>query len=282
MDRRFAKKAFTARFAPLPLAISLAAGGMVSGLFSPDALAVCNPNFPTVSCTGATIGNQSFANSNLTFNVLTGATITPSVPGGSPVVSLTGTGITVNNSGRIDPALLANLALLTTGVNVSNLAGSTVTVRNLSTGVLMGSTLALPGGLLGSLAGNALIIENGANGSSTFQNSGTVGSNVLQGLSVALEDIPVIAMRGGARNVLTNTSTGTITGRVAMQAVSIGSIGNTFTNNGTINGSVHLGVGGLSNSFYAGTGSSVNKGSGIALDLSGIISLGINLSLIHI
>jgi len=226
------------------------------------------------NCSGATVGNQASATSNLTFNVMTGATITPTLPG-MPVVSLTGTGITVNNSGRIDPALLAGLSVLTTGLNVSNAAGSTVTVRNLSTGNLRGSSLALPGGLLGSLAGNAVIIENGANGSSTFQNSGTVGSNVLLGISVPLEDVPVIAMRGGARNVLTNTSTGTITGRVAMQAVYIGSLGNTFTNNGTINGSVNLGVGGLSNSFYAGTGSSVNKGSGVALDLAGIISLGI-------
>ncbi|MDH1701017.1 autotransporter domain-containing protein [Comamonas terrigena] len=249
-------------------AIAVAWGTMAAA----PAYAACVLNFPNVNCSAATIGNQSFANSNLVFNVASGGTITPMTQG-SPVVSLTGTGITVNNSGRIDPALLANLSTVTTGLRVSNAAGSTVTVRNNLTGTLMGSTLALPGGLMGSLDGNALAVENGAGGTSTLVNDGTIAGNVLQGLSVQLEDIPVIAMRGGARNIATNT--GTITGRVAMQAVSIGAIGNTFTNSGIINGSVNLGANGYSNSFYASTGSSVNKGSGVAGDLPGILSLGI-------
>ncbi|MDI9853845.1 autotransporter domain-containing protein [Comamonas sp. 17RB] len=236
------------------------------------AYAACVLVFPNVNCSAATIGNQSFANSNLTFTVATGGTITPT-SSVTPVVNLTGTGVTVNNNGRIDPALLANLSAVTTGVRISNAAGSTVTVRNNLTGVLMGSTLTLPGGLLSSLDGNALALENGAGGTSTLLNDGTIGGNVLLGLPVQLEDVPVIAMRGGARNIVTNT--GTITGRVALQAVSIGATGNTFTNSGTINGSVNLGAGGYSNSFYASTGSSVNKGSGVALDLPGIISLGI-------
>ncbi|MFV3369584.1 autotransporter domain-containing protein [Pseudomonas sp. NY15435] len=203
---------------------------------------------------------------------MSGATITPIIQG-TPVVSLTGTGVTVNNSGRIDPALLAGMSAQTTGLKISNAAGSTVTVRNLSSGVLKGSTTGLPAGLMGSLDGNAVIIENGAGGSSTLQNSGLIGATALSNSNVPEEDIPVVAMRGGARNTVTNT--GTITGRVALQAVPVGGTGNTFTNSGTINGSVNLGAGGLSNSFYASTGSSVNKGNGVALDLPSIISLGL-------
>ncbi|NNJ18950.1 hypothetical protein CSV86_029480 [Pseudomonas putida CSV86] len=105
MDRRFAKKTFTARFAPLPLAVSMAAAGMVSGFFSPQAQALCTTVGSTISCTGITVGLVT-STSGLTVNVQNGAQIYPGVIDAVNAVSLTGTGTTVNNAGRIDPSLL--------------------------------------------------------------------------------------------------------------------------------------------------------------------------------
>ena len=270
MVRQSAQKSFTARFAPLPLAVSMAAAGMFSGMFSPDALAICSGS-PVVNCTGLTVGLVN-STSNLTVNVQSGAVIYPGVVDALNAVSLTGTGITLNNSGTIDPSLLPGLASLASGVNISNAAGSTVTVNNLAGGQIMGTSGLLGANLLG-LGGIGLVVQNGAGGTTTLTNSGLISGSPLLSAAVLPEDIAVIALRGGARNVLVNN--GTITGRVAMQA---STLGNVFTNNatGVVNGSINLGAGSGANTFNAVTGSVMGAGSGVGVDLGVLGGLGIN------
>ncbi len=252
------------------LAIVLGLAGLTT-----EAYAACITDGITATCSDATVGNRASSISNLTFEVLGGATITPTMTG-TPVVNLTGTGITFNNSGRVDPALLIGLSEATTGVRISNAAGSTVTVHNLASGVLKGSSGTLPVGNLDNLVGNALVIENGAEGTSTVNNSGFIGGTAVVGAAVPAEDMAVVAMRGGARNRMTNNASGVITGRIAMQA---STQGNTFTNAGTVNGSINLGTGtvGVSgaNTFDAITGSLVSAGAGVGVELGVLGGLGI-------
>lgn len=263
-------KAFTAHFAPLPLAVSMAAAGMVSGFFSPQAQALCTTVGSTISCTGITVGLVT-STSGLTVNVQNGAQIYPGVIDTVNAVSLTGTGITVNNAGRIDPLLLPGLVSLASGLNLSNAAGSTVLVNNLSTGQIMGTSSLLSANLLG-LGGIGLVVQNGAGGTTTVNNTGLISGTALLGAAVLPEDMPVIALRGGARNVLTNNASGMITGRVAMQA---SAAGNTFTNAGTVTGSINLGAGAGANTFNAVTGSVMNAGAGVGIDLGVLGGLGL-------
>ncbi|MDI9853846.1 autotransporter-associated beta strand repeat-containing protein [Comamonas sp. 17RB] len=215
-----------------------------------------------------TIGLVS-STSNLTVNVQNGAQIYPGVVDVVNAVSLTGTGITVNNAGRIDPSLLPGLASLASGLNLSNAAGSTVTVNNLASGQIMGTSSQLGVNLLG-LGGIGLVVQNGAGGVTTVTNTGLISGTAILSAPVLAEDIPVMALRGGAKNVVTNN--GTIIGRVAMQA---SSAGNVFTNVGTVNGSIHLGAGSGANTFNAVTGSSVSAGAGVGVDLGVLGGLGI-------
>ncbi len=252
------------------LAIRMVAAGMISGLFSPQAQALCTTDGSTVSCTGVTVGLVS-STSNLTANVQNGAQIFPGVVDQINSVSLTGTGVTVNNGGRIDPSLLPDLVSLASGLNISNNAGSTVTVNNLASGQIMGTSTLLGANLL-NLGGVGLVVQNGAGGTTTVNNSGLISGTPLLGASILAEDIAVIALRGGARNMLTNNAGGIITGRVAMQA---STLGNTFTNAGTVTGSINLGAGLGANTFNAVTGSLVSGGAGVGIDLGVLGGLGI-------
>ncbi|MFV3411116.1 autotransporter domain-containing protein [Pseudomonas sp. NY15436] len=209
--------------------------------------------------------------SNLTVNVQNGSQIYPGVVDMVNAVSLTGTGTTVNNAGRIDPSLQPGLVSLASGLNLSNAAGSTVTVNNLSTGQIMGTSGLLSANLLG-LGGIGLVVQNGVGGTTTVNNTGLISGTALLGAAVLPEDMPVIALRGGARNELTNNASGLITGRVAMQA---SAAGNTFTNAGTVTGSINLGAGAGANTFNAITGSAMSAGAGVGVDLGVLGGLGL-------
>ncbi len=232
--------------------------------------ALCTTVGSTISCTGITVGLVT-STSGLTVNVQNGAQIYPGVIDSVNAVSLTGTGTTVNNAGRIDPSLLPGLVSLASGLNLSNAAGSTVLVNNLSTGQIMGTSSLLGANLLG-LGGIGLVVQNGAGGTTTVNNTGLISGTALLSAAVLPEDMAVIALRGGARNMLTNNAGGMITGRVAMQA---SAAGNTFTNAGTVTGSINLGAGSGANTFNAITGSVMSGGAGVGVDLNVLGGLGL-------
>ncbi|MGG4776011.1 autotransporter domain-containing protein [Paenalcaligenes sp. Me52] len=100
--------------------------------------------------------------------------------------------------------------------------------------------------------GAALRISNGAGGTTSVINSGFIQAGRVVASSGELEDLIAMTLRGGAKQVVRNS--GTITGRVGMQA---STAGNEFINIGTVQGSVHLGAGGGRNRFIAVTGSSL-------------------------
>jgi outer membrane autotransporter protein len=230
------------------------------------AYATCGPvDTLTVSCTGSTVSGHISATDNLILEVAPGASVAPT-QGQANVIELTGAGTTVINSGSIDPSFLAGVGP-TSGVMISNANRSTVLVNNTATGTIMGASdgLSQPG-----LAGNAVVVENGTGGITTLVNEGTIGSTAL-GSNTQKEDIPVITLRGGAKNIVENS--GFITGRIALQA---SNAGNEFHNTGAVNGSISLGAGGAANRFSATTGSYVNAGSGVAGALSPNGILGID------
>ncbi|WP_201314939.1 autotransporter-associated beta strand repeat-containing protein [Dyella sp. EPa41] len=245
-----------------------------------SAMAACSPINPTngaiVTCSGAANPlAPSYASSadNLTVNVFPGGSTGVLLGLGGTAMSLTGNGTTLTNSGAIDPSLLGLLSLLSSGTVIGNpnlgtaIPGSTVQVTN--QGIMYGTT-----GLLGlnlpDLTGMALSVRNGGGGTTTINNSGTIGSSALLGVSLLGSDAPVVAAYGGAQINFTNT--GTITGRTAFES---SATGNTFINAGTISGSVSMGTN-STNAFTAVTGSDVNAGGSLGLNPLGV--LGINLS----
>ncbi|MDR2327927.1 MAG: autotransporter domain-containing protein [Acidovorax sp.] len=246
------------------LAAALAAVWGLAGAL-PHALAACTPAFgagANVTCTGSIFGIDSTAN-NMIVTVAAGALVQAAVVNPGYVVNLTGNNMTFNNNGTVDPTLLAGLSLLTSGARIGGTNNSFVTVNN--TGILKGtSTLAL-GLPLANLTGLSLDVQNGASGQNTLTNSGTIGSTAILGVAVSEADIPVISVRGGSPTTFTNTATGTITGRIAFQG---SSLGNKFINAGILNGSLHMGTGGIANTFTAVTGSQVSQGDGVGGVLS--------------
>ncbi|HKR76871.1 MAG TPA: autotransporter-associated beta strand repeat-containing protein, partial [Rhodanobacter sp.] len=243
-------------------------------------MAACTPinptNGATVTCSGAANPlAPSYASSadNLTVNVVSGGSAGVLLGLGGTAMSLTGNGTTLNNAGTIDPSLLGLLSLLSSGTVIGNpnlgtaIPGSTVTVSNQGT---MKGTTGLLGLNLADLTGMALAVRNGGGGTTSIANSGTIGSSALLGVSLLGSDAPVVAAYGGAQINFTNT--GTITGRTAFES---SAAGNSFINSGTISGSVSMGTN-STNTFTAVTGSDVNAGGSLGLNLLGV--LGINLS----
>jgi len=245
-----------------------------------SAMAACSPvnptNGATVTCSGAAnplAPSYASGASNLTVNVVSGGSTGVLLGLGGTAMSLTGNGTTLNNAGTIDPSLLGLLSLLSSGTVIGNpnlgtaIPGSTVTVSNQGT---MKGTTGLLGLNLADLTGMALSVRNGGGGTTNIANSGTIGSSALLGVSLLGSDAPVIAAYGGSQINFTNT--GTITGRTAFES---SAAGNTFINAGTISGSVSMGTN-STNTFTAVTGSNVNAGGSLGLNLLGV--LGINLS----
>ncbi|SFS06523.1 autotransporter-associated beta strand repeat-containing protein [Dyella sp. OK004] len=245
-----------------------------------SAMASCTPANPangaTVTCTGAAnLLAPSYAASadNLTVNVQPGASAGVLLGLGGTAMSLTGNGTTLNNSGTIDPSLLGLLSLLSSGTVIGNpnlgsaIPGSTVVVDNQGT---MKGTTGLLGLNLSDLTGMALSVRNGGGGTTTISNAGTIGSSALLGVSLFPADAPVIAAYGGAQVNFTNT--GTVVGRTALES---SAAGNRFINAGTISGSVSMGTN-STNTFTAVSGSNVNSGGSLGLNLLGV--LGINLT----
>ncbi|MDU0342401.1 autotransporter-associated beta strand repeat-containing protein [Bosea rubneri] len=190
---------------------------------------------------------------------------------GGTAMSFTGSNVSLTNSGTVDPMLLGQLSILSSGLVVGNTNASIVSVTNNSGGTLAG-TSGLLGMNLSGLTGMALTLQNGTGGTSTITNSGVIRSSALLGITAAVGDMPVVAAYGGGQVSFTNNAGATINGRVAFQAPGTPGQGNSFTNAGTITGGVSLGAG-ATNTFTALTGSSVSAGVGSNGNALGVVGL---------
>ena len=239
------------------------------------AQATCSTVGSTVTCTGVPglplfLNNFNSATNSLTVNVNSGAQMNATL--GGKVMNLSGAGITLNNSGTIDPALLGLVPVLSGGVAMGSGASTVYSITNLASGIIRG-TAGGQGATLTSLEGLALNVHNGAPGFTSIVNSGTVTSTTLSTDSVVASDRLIVGVRGGGQVNMTNNASGVMTGRTAFEA---STAGNSFTNFGTINGGVSLGAGGGANSFTAVAGSSVSAAGGTGQALGGLF--GVNLT----
>ena len=239
---------------------------------SPAAWAACTTVGTTVTCSGEptlpTMLN-GFASASDGQMVSITADAKMNAADGGRVIDLTGTNISLTNSGLIDPSLLDPRSELTGGVFIGSGTSSVVTVLN-NSGASMFGTGTMLGVNLASIDGLALAVNNADGGTTSITNDGTISSKPLSGLTMKDADTPVVGVWGGSKVNMTNNNS--IIGRVAFES-SAG--GNTFINAGTISGSVSLGAG-STNTFIAMTGSSVNSGDGMAGELGGLP--GVNLS----
>lgn len=263
MDRRFARKAFPVRLAPLPLAVSLAVGGLFAGLSSPSAEAACTAFTPStaVTCNGAIIAvNSAAANMVVTFD---GTARISSLINGLASATFTGNNTEVINNGEINPSTFGDIISLSSGLFIGNNNNNLQVITN--NGTLRGTSGSVLVPNLIGLTGMAIEVRNGGAGTTTITNSssGTISGRPLIGITgLADADIPVVAVAGG-KVVMTNS--GTITGRISFAA---SATGNTFTNIGTLTGSLSMGAAAGVNRFNAITGSSVAQGSGTAATLA--------------
>jgi autotransporter-associated beta strand protein len=235
-------------------------------LFAQNANASCGFIIgSTVTCsTPTTLLPFSSLQAGLTANVTSTGELSALLGTVGTALTLGGNNSILLNAGTINPTLLG-LSVLNSGVSMGNANASTQTVNNLAGGVINGTT-GVSVDLL-NLSGTALKIQNGAGGVTTINNAGTIGSNVLVGVSVLQADTPQIAAYGGAQVNMVNT--GTVNGRVGFQA---SAAGNTFINAGTINGSVNMGAG-STNTFTAVTGGSVGNGGSTNINVLNIVGL---------
>ncbi len=254
MDSR-ASAVLHIRRSPLSLSISLAALGVLANLSSAQVFAACVPTgVSTVTCTGVTSTNHVSTTDGLTFNVDSGASIS-TAGNGTPIIELSGSNITVTNQGSIfSPSGTSR----TTALKVGNSSAQNIVITNTEDGFIGGITENLSPSVP-DLNGMALDIQAGAGGTITIVNDGIIFANGLSG-SLLTADAPNVAIYGGARIEMTNTNSGHIDGRIALQASTEGNI---FTNAGTLDGSLSLGAGAGNNRYNAITGSEVLIGDGI-------------------
>jgi len=224
------------------------------------AQAFCTTAGSDVTCNGAANPlAPGFANgaNNLAVTVNPGATLGVLLGVSGSAMSLTGSSVRLTNNGLIDPLLFgSNTGKLSTGVVMGNTANSTiVAVNNGTIGGTRQSSV--------DLAGLALTVRNGPGGITTITNTGTMTTGAILGATLTAADAAVVAVYGGGQVNMVNTNTGTITGRIAFESAASG--GHTFTNAGTIDGSVSLGTGERDDTFFAVTGSSITGGSAPAI-----------------
>ncbi|MHA6197227.1 autotransporter-associated beta strand repeat-containing protein [Pseudomonas wadenswilerensis] len=251
----------------LSLAIGLAALGAMASFTSMPAFAACSPTFPTdgstVTCSGTAQSYWAVGN-NIIVDILAGATISSLSPTlGAPALMVSGTNLTVNNSGLIDPTSGGPaFTQAATGLKVAGTGATNLTITNNANSFINGVSGDLSSGLV-SLSGMAIEVTNPVTGLTSITNNGSIGSSQLSGATEVAEARPVIAVSGGGSVYFVNT--GSIVGRIAFEG---STAGNTFTNSGTVVGSVSLGAN-SSNRFISVTGSVLSAGISSAGALSG-------------
>ncbi|NMK47007.1 autotransporter domain-containing protein [Achromobacter sp. Bel] len=190
------------------------------------------------------------------------ATVGVVLGAGGTAMSLTGSTVTLTNSGRIDPTLLGPSSVVAGGVAMGNGSVNTLSIFNTATGTIGGVAGGEPG--LPDLGSMAIAVHNGTGGTTHLSNAGLIRSTPRSGLAIAGADMPVIAAYGGGQVIFENQSSGTIVGRIALEQVGTPTLGHSFANAGAILGGVSLGQGG-NNTFTAVSGSTVLRGSGSAI-----------------
>lgn len=254
-------RVFPTTVPPLTLTrLCLACIALLGALTPTSSWATCTAAGNVVTCSGAAnplAPSYSNAASNLQVTVNSSAGVGVLLGVGGTALSLTGSNVTLVNGGTIDPSLLGGIGLLASGTVIGNgnAGGSTQTVTN---NAIMRGTVGVLGVNLPGLTGLALTVQNATGGTTTLNNSGTLGATPILGVTLTGNgSAPVVAAYGGAGVNFSNT--GTILGRVAFQPNGTTGAGNTFSNEGTLSGSVSLGAN-SNNTFTAVTGSTFNDG----------------------
>lgn len=203
--------------------------------------------------------------SNATITVTSAGSLGVGLTMSGTALGIQGQGVTLDNSGRIDPFTLGTTrSIASNGVAFTAAGGSMQTIINRANGIIGGAS-GDHAPTLTDLTGLALAVQNGSLGTTTIENQkdGKITAGIIASSTRAVLDAPVIAAYGGGQVNITND--GTIIGRVALQGpIMPGAPGNTFINAGSIQGSVSMGAGGV-NVFTARSGSSVT-GIGNPLD----------------
>ncbi|SEK11803.1 autotransporter domain-containing protein [Achromobacter sp. NFACC18-2] len=250
----------SARAPRYALSVALAMG--LSSL-SAAVQATCSLVGSNAVCTGA--ANPLFPGYALaidgTVTVQQGATVGVIPGAGGTAMNLTGSTVTLTNSGWIDPTILGPSSVVAAGVAIGNGSVNTLSIVNTATGTIGGLVGGEPS--LPDLSSMAIAVHNGAGGTTRLSNAGLIRSSPRTGLIVAGADMPVIAAYGGGQVMFENLSSGTIIGRIALEEVGTPGLGHSFANAGLILGGVSLGQGG-NNTFTAVSGSSVLRASGNA------------------
>lgn len=251
----------SARAPRYALSVALAMG--LSSL-SAAVQATCSLVGSNAVCTGA--ANPLFPGYALaidgTVTVEQGATV-GAIPGaGGTAMNLTGSTVTLTNSGWIDPTILGPSSVVAAGVAMGNGSANTLSIVNTATGTIggvVGGETSLP-----DLSSLAIAVHNGAGGTTRLSNAGLIRSDPRSGLGMARADMPVIAAYGGGQVMFENLASGTIIGRIALEAVATSGLGHSVANAGTIVGGISFGQG-SNNTFTAVSGSTVLRASGTAM-----------------
>lgn len=248
-------------------AVAVALGLGLAGWGS-AAQAMCSAAGLTVTCTGSAYPLQpSYSNaaSGLSVTLNQNSELGVLVGTGGTALRLQNNNVTVTNNGAVDVFALGSvLNILSSGLvmgmpETTAPAFGTYTVNNNIFGMLRGSGDPIYQAQLAGLTGMALSIHNGEGGVTNVTNDGRIEAKALNDGARASADIAAVAIYGGGVTSFKNTSSGTIAGRVAFESAGL-SLGNSFTNAGTIKGSVSLGAN-SNNTFVAESGSVISADS---------------------
>ncbi len=252
-----------------PVRWRLHAVAMALGLagWGPAAMAACTISGVTVKCeTGVDLlapGYSNPANGGLKVLVYEKGEVGVLATGGTAML-LEGQNVAVSNYGKIDvyvmggsPSVLSSGLVLGRPESITPAVGGYDVINGVG-GLIRGSGVDAYAAQLDDLKGMALSIHNGPSGLSKIYNNGTISAKVLGDGTRASADIAAVAIYGGGVTNFTNDRVGVISGRVAFEAAGPTS-GNSFTNVGTINGSVSMGAN-SNNVFVAEAGSSISAG----------------------
>jgi uncharacterized protein with beta-barrel porin domain len=231
------------------------------GLSAAPANAACAPDpassGQTVTCSGNTPGGfqAGFGISNLTVNVLPGATVSDG--GGGAAISVMDSN-TVNNAGTVTAGAFSNGILAFTDDNtVNNLASGTITVGHDSAGISVQGERAM--------VNNAGAINAGDSGAGidVFGNDARIASSG----TISVQDNAAGISAQGDRSVVSHS--GTINGGVGSAGIAFLGSSGTITNSGRIIGgddAIGIVVNGNSNTIINNGTITVGNGFAIGID----------------
>ena len=155
--------------------------------------------------------------SNATITVTSAGSLGVGLTMSGTALGIQGQGVTLDNSGRIDPFTLGTTrSIASNGVAFTAAGGSMQTIINRANGIIGGAS-GDHAPTLTDLTGLALAVQNGPLGTTTIENQkdGKITAGIIASSTRAVLDAPVIAAYGGGQVNITND--GTIIGRVALQ-----------------------------------------------------------------